>query len=74
MSKRFFGIVDFGHINKTRLTKMHKEGYLNPFDYESYVTCESCLINKMTKLSFTGKGLHAIELLELVHKMYVALC
>ena len=39
-----------GHINETRLTKLHKDGYLRPFKYEPYGTCESCLLGKMTKL------------------------
>ena len=32
------------------MTKLHKEGSIGSFDYESYDTCESCLLGKMTKL------------------------
>ena len=41
-----------GHINETRMSKLHKEGSLGSFDYESYETCESCLLGKMTKSPF----------------------
>ena len=34
------------------MTKLHKSGNLGSFDYESYDTSESCLLGKMTKLSF----------------------
>ena len=36
------------------MTKLHKSGNLGSFDYESYDTCKSCLLGKMTKLSFKG--------------------
>ena len=45
------GIVDC-YINEFRITKSHKQGYLDPFDYE---TCESCLLNKITKSPFIEK-------------------
>ena len=38
-----------GHINETRMTKLHKSGSLRSFDYESFDICESCLLGKMTK-------------------------
>ena len=34
------------------MTKLHKSGSLGSFDYESFDTCESCLLGKMTKLPF----------------------
>ena len=37
-----------GHISERRMIKLHKEGILWSFDYESYDTCESCLLGKMT--------------------------
>ena len=37
------------------MAKLHKSGNLWSFDYESYDTCESCLLGKITKLSFKGK-------------------
>ena len=56
-----------GHINEIRLTKLHTDGYFRPFKYESYGTCEFCLLGKMTKLPFKGKGQRAAETLELIH-------
>ena len=44
-----------GQISERRMTKLYKEGSLRSFDYESYDTCESCLLGKMTKFSFKGK-------------------
>jgi len=56
-----------GHINENRMDKLHKSGNLGSFDYESYDTCESCLLGKMTKTPFGGKGQRASETLELIH-------
>ncbi|WRX25832.1 Integrase [Theobroma cacao] len=56
-----------GHINETRLTKLHKQGYIDLFNYESYGTCECCLLGKMTKSPFTKKSERAGVLLGLVH-------
>ena len=49
------------------MAKLHKSGNLDSFDYESYDTCKSCLLGKMTKLSFKGKGEHASGPLDLIH-------
>ena len=46
---------------------MVKEGLLDIGDCESLPIYESCLLRKITKLSFTGKGEWANELLSLVH-------
>ena len=56
-----------GHINEKRMLKLHKDGLLSSFDFESYDTCESCLLGKMTKAPFTGVGERAKDLLELIH-------
>ena len=56
-----------GHINEKRMLKLHKDGLLSSFDFESYDTCESCLLGKMTKVPFTGVGERAKDLLELIH-------
>ena len=56
-----------GHINENRISRLHKDGFLDSFDYESYGTCESCLLGKMTKAPFTGKGERAGDLLGLIH-------
>ena len=56
-----------GHTSERRMTKLHKCGSLRSFDYESFDTCESCLLGKMTKLPFKGKGKRANKLLDLIH-------
>ena len=56
-----------GHINKTRISTLSKSGYLDGFDLNSYDVCESCLLGKMPKSPFSGKGERATELLALVH-------
>ena len=56
-----------GHINEKRISKLHQVGLLNSFDFESYDTCESCLLGKMTKDPFTGHSERANELLDLIH-------
>ena len=56
-----------GHINERRLTRLHKDGYLGSFDWESIMQCESYLCGKMTKSPFTGKGEQASEVLWLIH-------
>ena len=56
-----------GHINETRLNKLYKDGYFKSFIYIPYGTCESCLLGKMTKLLFKGKGQCATKTLELIH-------
>jgi len=55
------------HINKIRISKLHKEGYFDHFDYELHETCEACLLDKMTITSFTGKSERSKELLGLIH-------
>ena len=49
------------------MTKLHKSRNLGSFDYESYDTCESCLLGKMTKLFFKGNGESASGALDLIH-------
>ena len=56
-----------GHINDKPINKLYKNGYLGSFDYESFDTCESCLLGKMTKTPFIGKGERSTELLSLIH-------
>ena len=56
-----------GHINEKRVKKLIKNGTISPFDYESFGTCESCLIGKMTRISFKGIGMRAADLLGLIH-------
>ena len=43
-----------GHIGVKRMKKLHADGLLESLDYESFDTCESCLMGKMTKTPFSG--------------------
>ncbi|KAG6532166.1 hypothetical protein ZIOFF_006004 [Zingiber officinale] len=66
-----FGIVleldECCHINDKRLSHLHKDGLLDSFDFESYETCESCLLGKMTKTPFSGHSERGTNLLGLIH-------
>jgi transposase InsO family protein len=56
-----------GHISEKRMKKLHSDGLLTLFDFESYETCEACLLGKMTKTPFIGFPERASDLLELIH-------
>ena len=43
-----------GHINEKYISRLHKDGFLDSFDFESFEICKSCLLGKMTKDPFTG--------------------
>jgi hypothetical protein len=49
------------------MKKLHNDGLLTSFDFESYETCEACLLGKMTKMTFSGFPERALDLLELIH-------
>ena len=67
LNQTFIWHCRLGHINEKRISKLHQDGLLNSFDFESYETCDSCLLGKMTKAPFTGKGERATDLLALIH-------
>ena len=67
VSDTFFWHCRLGHINKNRINKLVGEGLLDITESESLPTCESCLLGKMTKSPFTGKGERASDILSLVH-------
>ncbi|KAK8680799.1 hypothetical protein V6N13_109737 [Hibiscus sabdariffa] len=56
-----------GHISERRISKLHKDGLLDPFVFEQMDVCESCLLGKMTKAPFNGKSERASDLLGLIH-------
>ncbi|KAK8554368.1 hypothetical protein V6N12_031332 [Hibiscus sabdariffa] len=56
-----------GHISERRISKLHKDGLLDPFVFEQIDVCESCLLGKLTKAPFNGKGERASDLLGLIH-------
>ena len=52
-----------GHISEKHMKKLHTDVLLTSFDFESYETCEACLLGKMTKTPFTGFSGRASDLL-----------
>src|SRR4051812_31698449 len=56
-----------GHIGKKRMQRLQRDGVLPSFDFESFDTCEACLMGKMTKMPFKGHPERAGELLEIIH-------
>ena len=56
-----------GHIEEDRINRLKKDEILGSLHLESYPACESCLREKMAKLSFVEYWKRATELLALVH-------
>jgi hypothetical protein len=56
-----------GHISEKHMKKLHSDGLLTSFDFESYKTCKACLLGKMTKTPFICFPERASDLLELIH-------
>jgi hypothetical protein len=67
LNPTFIWYCRLGHINEKCKERLHKDGLLNSFDFESFDTCESCLLGKMTKGPFIGQSERASDLLGLVH-------
>jgi transposase InsO family protein len=57
----------FGHVGVKRMKKLHSDGLLGSLDFDSFDTCESCLLGKMTRTPFTGIVERASDLLGIVH-------
>ena len=49
------------------MKKLHTDGFLESLDYESFDTCEPCLMGKMTKTPFSGTMERADDLLDMIH-------
>ena len=56
-----------GHIGVKRMKKLHADGLLESLDYESFDTCEPCLIGKMTNTPLSGTMERADDLLDIIH-------
>ena len=67
LNETYFWHCRLGHINEKRITKLHQDGLLHSFDLESFETCESCLLGKMTKKPFTKQCERSNDLLALIH-------
>ena len=53
VTKAFLWHCRLEHIGDGRLQKLHKDAYLGAFDYESFATCESCIMGKLPKYPFS---------------------
>ena len=49
------------------MKKLHADGLLESLDYQTFDTCEPCLMGKMTKTPFFGRMERANDLLEIIH-------
>jgi hypothetical protein len=38
-----------GHVGVKRMKKLHSDGLFGSLDFDSFDTCEPCLMGKMTK-------------------------
>ena len=56
-----------GHIGVKRMKKFHSDGLLESLDFESFDTCEPCLMGKMARTLFNGFVERASELLGVIH-------
>ena len=56
-----------GHVNQKRISRLHKDGILGSFNFESFDICEPCLRGNMTKSPFNKQGERASDLLALIH-------
>ena len=67
LNPTYFWHCRLGHVNEKHILKFHQDGLIHSFDLESFETCESCLLGKMTKAPFTGNNERASDLLGLIH-------
>jgi hypothetical protein len=56
-----------GHISQKRMKKLHDDGLLTSSNFESFETCESYLLGKMTKFPFAKSCKRLFDPLELIH-------
>ena len=52
---------------REKINRLSNDGYIDPSNFESYSTCEVCLLGKMTKAPFVGQSARAADILELIH-------
>ena len=67
VNKAYLWHCRLGHVGDKRLQKLNKDAYLGAFDYESFATCESCIMGKLPRSPFSGIGERAKGILELIH-------
>jgi hypothetical protein len=49
------------------MKKLHSDGLLGSLDFDSFDTCEPCLMGKMTRTLFTRFVERAVDLLGIIH-------
>ena len=54
ISQKYLWHLRLGHIGEDRLNKLEKDGPFGSLTSKSYPVCESCLQERMIKLSFMG--------------------
>ena len=67
LNPTYFWHCRLGHVNEKRIMNLHQDGLIHSFGLESFETCESCLLGKMTKAPFAGHSERASGLLGLIH-------
>ena len=67
VSESYLWHCRLGHVNKNRIDRLIKECVLEINIYESLPTCESCVLDKMTKSPFKEKDERASDVLGLKH-------
>jgi hypothetical protein len=66
LNTTFIWLCRFGDINEKCIERLHKHGLWSSFDFESFDTCDFCLLEKTTKTPFTSQSERASDLLGLV--------
>ena len=67
LNPTYFWHCRLGHVNEKRILKLHQDGLIHSFGLESFETCESCLLGKMTKAPFARHSERVSDLLGLIH-------
>jgi hypothetical protein len=60
-------LLSWSYWHKKRMKKVHNDGLLDSLDFDSFDTCEPCILGKMTRTLFIGTAKRASDLLELIH-------
>ena len=67
LNPTYFWHCRLGHVNEKCILKLHQDRLIHSFVLESFETCESCLLGKMTNAPFAGHRERASDLLGLIH-------
>jgi hypothetical protein len=52
LNPTFIWHCHLGHINEKHIERLRKDGLLSSFDFESFDTCQSCLLGKNDQITF----------------------